>query len=119
MGQEDGLLTQLSKYFCYILVTSLNLFTLKRFVPILRTSEDASIKTVFRYLQSDRKVKRVSKRDCRSQKRYLLQVLPSETGIITFGCVTTQDLTNRTKQRHHEITKEISILQTTILAYQN
>ena len=28
-------------------------------------------------------MKTVSKRDCRSQKRYLLQVLPSETGIVT------------------------------------
>ena len=39
MGQEDGLLMQPSKYFFYTLVISVNLFTWKKFVPILGTDK--------------------------------------------------------------------------------
>ena len=54
----------------------------RKSVTILVIGEDSSIKTKFCVLHCGSK-KTDSRRDCRRKERYLLQVLPGETGIVT------------------------------------
>ena len=53
------------------------------------------------------------------QGGYLLQVLPDEYPIITFGCVTLAAPNHRTKRSYNKITKEILISLTTTSQYRN